>query len=689
MKTYPNDNIRNVVLLGHGSSGKTTLTEAILFSLGLTSRMGRVEDGNTVSDYTKEEISRKFSIGTSLIPIEWEDNKINFLDTPGYFDFVGETTGALHVTDGAVIFLDASSGVEVGTEKAWAATSKMNLPRMLFINKMDKDNIEYVELMHKLKEVFGKKVAPFVLPIGEGEDFKGFVNVVDMVGRIYDGKKCNDGPIPEDLMDQIEPIREMLVESVAESDEELLEKYFEGEEFTAEEMTRGLRAGVVSGEIVPVVVGSALKGVGIHTLMDVLIKYFPSPAEHTPVSKGIKPYTEEEIERKMDSKEPFSAIVFKTIVDPFVGKISLMKVLSGILKKDMEVYNPQKDSSERVGGVFSLRGKKQLEVNELVAGDIGAVAKLSDTQSGDTLCEKGNPIEYPRIVFPSPGLFKAIEPKAKGDEDKIGGALTRLNDEDPSFTVTRNRETNQMILGGQGTMQLAIIANRLKELYDVDVEVIPMKIAYRETIKGTATVQGRHKKQTGGAGQYGDVHIRFEPSEENFVFAEEVFGGAVPRNYFPAVEKGLEESMVQGPLAGYQVVNIKATLLDGSYHAVDSSEMAFKIAAALAFKKGLPEANPILLEPVMHLEIVVPDDYMGDIMGDLNKRRGRILGMEPAESGHQKVIAEAPEAELFSYSSDLRSMTQARGDFTVRFERYEEVPAMIAERVIAQSQEED
>lgn len=689
MKTYPNDKIRNVVLLGHGSSGKTTLTEAILFSLGQTSRMGRVEDGNTVSDYTKEEISRKFSIGTGLIPVEWDDCKINFLDTPGYFDFVGETTGALHVTDSAIIFLDASSGIEVGTEKAWAAASRMNMPRMLFINKMDKENIEYVELVQKLKEVFGKKVAPFVLPIGEGEDFKGFVNVVNMVGRIYDGKQCNDGPIPEELMDRIEPIREMLVESVAESDEELLDKYFEGEEFTPEEMQQGLRAGVLSGEIVPVVVGSAAKGIGIHTLMDVLIDYFPAPAEYKPVNKGVKPHTEEEIERKMDPKEPFSAIVFKTIVDPFVGKISLMKVLSGTLKKDLEVYNPQKDSNEKLGNIFLLRGKKQIDVVEVVAGDIAAVAKLNDTQSGDTLCDKSNPIEYPRIEFPSPGLFKAIEPKAKGDEDRIGGALSRLNEEDPSFTVTRNRETNQMILGGQGTMQLAIIANRLKELYDVDVEVIPMKIAYRETIKGTSTVQGRHKKQTGGAGQYGDVHIRFEPSEENFVFAEEVFGGAVPRNYFPAVEKGLEESMAQGPLAGYQVVNINATLLDGSYHAVDSSEMAFKIAAALAFKKGLPEANPILLEPVMHLEIVVPDDYMGDIMGDLNKRRGRILGMEPAQAGHQKVFAEAPEAELFSYSSDLRSMTQARGEFTVRFERYEEVPGMIAEKIIAQSQEED
>ncbi|MDI9472813.1 MAG: elongation factor G [Tissierellia bacterium] len=689
MKVYPKEKIRNVVLLGHGSSGKTTLTEAILFNQGLTSRMGRVEDGNTVSDYTKEEIARKFSIGTGLIPIEWKDNKINLLDTPGYFDFVGETTGALHVADCAVIFLDALSGVEVGTEKAWAAASKMNIPRMLFINKMDKENIEYAELISKVKETFGQKIVPFAVPIGDGEEFKGFVDVVDMVARLYDGKKYSEGAVPQELMDDVESIRETLVESVAESDEELLEKYFEGEEFTPDEMTQGLRAGVLSGEIVPLIVGSAVNGVGVQNLMDLLVKYFPSPDEFRPVAKGVKPFSEEELERKMDADEPFSAIVFKTIVDPFVGKISLMKILSGTLKKDMEVYNPQKDSSERVGGVFLLRGKKQIDVSELKAGDIGAVAKLSDTQSGDTLCEKGKSIQYPAITFPSPGLFKAIEPKAKGDEDKIGGALTRLNEEDPSFTVTRNRETNQMILGGQGTMQLAIIANRLKEIYDVDVEVVPMKIAYRETIKGTSTVQGRHKKQTGGAGQYGDVHIRFEPSEEHFVFAEEVFGGAVPRNYFPAVEKGLEEAMVQGPLAGYQVVNIKATLLDGSYHAVDSSEMAFKIAAGLAFKKGLPEADPILLEPVMRLEIVIPDDYMGDIMGDLNKRRGRILGMEPAENGHQKVIAEAPEAELFSYSSDLRSMTQARGEFTVRFERYEEVPASIAEKVIAQSQEEN
>lgn len=687
MKTYQFEKIRNVVLLGHGNSGKTTLMESILFNLGLTGRIGKVEEGNTVSDFSKEEINRKFSISMSVLPVEWNDTKINFLDTPGYFDFVGEAFSALRVAGGAVITIDASSGIEVGTEKAWNYAEKRNMPRIIFINKMDKDNINYVNLIRSLKDKFGKKIAPFVLPMGDGEAFEGFVNVVNMVGRKYNGKNCEDVAIPEDLLPRINPLRDMLIESVAESDEALMEKYFEGEEFTNDEITHGLRAGVLAGDIVPVIVGSATKSIGVHTLLNMIIDYLPTPADmNGGVAKGFKPGSnEQELERKVDPSEPFSALVFKTMIDPFVGKISIFKVMSGTVRKDMEVLNANKDQMEKMGMLFLLRGKKQIEVDEISAGDIGAVAKLSVTQSGDTLCDKSNPIEYPGIKFPQPGLFKAIEPKSKGDEEKIGSSLQRLNDEDPSFSLQRNSETGQLLLGAQGTMQLAVMANKLKDLFDVEVEVVPQKIAYRETIKGISTVQGRHKKQSGGAGQFGDVHMKFEPSPNGFVFEEKIFGGSVPKAYFPAVQKGIEESLLHGPLAGYPVVNIKATLLDGSYHSVDSSEMAFKIAASLAFKLGLPQAQPILLEPIMHLSITVPDENMGDIMGDMNKRRGRILGMEPDEDGYQRVLAEAPEAELFSYSSDLRSMTQARGYFSVRFERYEEVPVAIASKVIAEA----
>ncbi|NLY37131.1 MAG: elongation factor G [Tissierellia bacterium] len=690
MKQYTSDKIRNVTLLGHGNSGKTSLLEAILFDKKVTGRLGSVDDGTTVSDYSKEEIQRKFTISTSLVPMEWADKKINFLDTPGYFDFVGETIGALSISGGAVIVIDASSGIEVGTEKAWQYTEQRKMPRILFINKMDKENINYVQLIEKLKAEFGAKIAPFVVPIGDDEEFKGYVNVVDMQGRIIEGDKVFDAEIPEELNERVTTVREMLIESVAESDEALLEKFFEGEEFTEEEIRLGLRKGVLNGEVVPVVVGSASKLVGITMLLDMITDYLPTPLEAGGgVVKAFKEGTQEEVEIAVDPAGPFSAQVFKTIVDPFIGKISLFKVISGSLKKEMEVYNTNKETTERIGNVFYLMGKKQIEATEIGTGDIGAVAKLSVTQSGDTLCDKKRKIKFAPIPFLSPGLFKAIQPKSKGDEDKIGTALQRLNEEDPTFSITRNSVTKQMIIGGQGTMQLLVIVDKLKEAFDVEVEMIPQKIAYRESIKGTVTQQGKYKKQSGGAGQYGDVVIQFEPSDEDFVFEEKIFGGSVPRNYFPSVEKGLEEALERGPLAGFPVVGLKATLLDGSYHAVDSSDIAFKVAASLAFKEGLPKANPILLEPIMHLEITIPDDYMGDIIGDLNKRRGRILGMQPSEGGGQTVFAEAPEAELFSYSSDLRSMTQARGNFTVTFERYDEVPAMITEKVIEEVKKED
>jgi elongation factor G len=682
MKVYQSDKIRNLALIGHSGSGKTTLTEAILFFAGVTKRQGRIEDGNTVSDFGKEEITRKVSIGTSVIPAEYGNIKYNFLDTPGYFDFAGEMYGALKASEGAVLLIDASSGVEVGTEKAWKYTEEHKIPKIIFLNKMDKENVNFEKILADIKDHFGGKAVPFVLPIGQAESFKGLASIIDETAFEYNGKDAKKIDVPADMQHEIELIKESLVEKVAETDEGLMEKYFEGEDFTIEEMRKGLKIAVQNGDLVPIIVGSAEKDIGVDLLLTIAENYIPNPTE-VGVNIGYK--EEEKVERKVDVKEPFSAVVFKTIVDPFVGKLSLFKVLSGKMTKDSEIYNVSKDKAEKLGGLFVLRGKNQIETSEIVAGDIGATSKLQVTQTGDSLCDKQNPILYDRIEYPQPTLFLAVEPKTKGDEEKIGTSLRRLTEEDPTFVVERNSETKQLLIGGQGNMQLAVIIDKLKNTFGVEVNLISPKVAYRETIKGTASVQGKHKKQSGGAGQYGDVHIRFEPADEDFIFEEEVFGGAVPRNFFPAVEKGLRESIEHGVLAGYPVVNMKAVLFDGSYHPVDSNEMAFKIAASLAFKKGMEAAKPILLEPIMKVEILIPENYMGDVMGDMNKRRGRILGMEPQEDGSQSVIAEAPQAELFEYAIDLRSMTQARGSFTMEFIRYDEVPANIAEKIIEEA----
>lgn len=685
MKTYQTDKIRNVALIGHSGSGKTTLTEAVLFATGVTNRQGRVDDGNTVSDFDKEEINRKVSIGTTVIPVEWENTKINIIDTPGYFDFVGETYGALRASEGAILVVDASSGIEVGTEKAWKILEKHRRPRFIFLNKMDKENVNFDKLIDELRTAFGDKIFPFALPIGEGEKFKGFVNVRDEIAYEYTGKTKKEIPLRENEEIAIVDIRESMMEKVAETEDALMEKFFEGEPFTTEEISRGIRTSVANGDLVPVFIGSAEKTIGMDFLLSVIERYIPSPAD-IGIAKGHQ--DGKEVERKIDVKEPFSAIVFKTIIDPFVGKLSLFKVLSGRITKDMEIYNPNKDRTEKLGGLFVLRGKNQIEASEIIAGDIGATSKLQYTQTGDSLSDKNNYTQYDRISYPQPTLFLAVEPKAKGDEEKIGTSLQRLTEEDPTFVLQRNAETKQLLIGGQGNMQLAVITDKLKNTFGVDVVLKNPKIAYRETIKGTSSVQGKHKKQSGGAGQYGDVHVRFEPTTEDFVFEEEVFGGAVPRNFFPAVEKGIRESLEHGVLAGYPVVNVKAVLFDGSYHPVDSNEMAFKIAGSLAFKKGMEAAKPILLEPIVKVNITIPEDYMGDVMGDMNKRRGRILGMEQQEDGSQLVIAEAPHAEMFEYAIDLRSMTQARGSFTMEFVRYEEVPANIAEKIIAEAKAE-
>ena len=643
MKGYTSENIRNVALLGHGGCGKTTFLEAALLATGVINRMGRVEDGNTVSDYDKMEIEKGYSINTSVVPIIWKENKINFIDTPGYFDFVGEVNAALRAAEAAVIMVDAGSGVQVGTEAAWKACERYKTPRFIVINKRDKDEFDFYKTFDELKGKFGDKLIPFSWPLS--------------------------AEIDEDLK-----------EAIAMTDDELMEKYFNGDDFSDEEVLKGLKKGIADGGIVPVCSSAFQLGSGLEGLLDLLVTYVPTPLEHGPYA-GFNDKNEP-VERLSVVDAPVSTFVFKTIVDPFVGKISIMKVVTGKLNTGDEVYNDRAGKSEKIGKLFFLRGKNQTELNYAEAGDIVAAAKLQYTLSGDTLCDKNDIVRYLPLDYPEPSYFIAIEAADKGDEDKMMTGLNKLREEDPSFMVERNNETRQTLLGGQGDIQLGVVMAKLKDRFGVNVKVVPQKIAYRETIKGNSDVQGKHKKQSGGAGQYGDVHIRFSPSDKEFEFSEELFGGSVPKNYVPAVEKGLLECMNKGPLAGCKVVNVKAVLYDGSYHEVDSNEMAFKIAASLAFKKGIVEAKPCLLEPIMRLEIYVPDEYMGDVMGDMNKRRGKILGMEPMADGGQKLLALAPQAELFDYAIGLRAMTQARGSFTMRFEKYEEVPTHLANKII-------
>ncbi len=685
MKKYETDKIRNLALVGHSGSGKTSLTEAMLFKTGAVNRLGKVEEGNTVSDFDKEEINRHISIGTSVVPVEWKDTKINMIDTPGYFDFEGEVLGALRAAEAAMLVIDASAGIEVGTEKYWNYTEKIDLPRIIFVNKLEKENVNFNKIVSDLHIEWGQKVIPLTLTIGEGATFEGIIDIINKKAYKYNGFEREEVEIPEIRIAEVDEVFNEIVEVIAQTDDVLMEKYFSGEEFTHEEFLAGFTTAMLEGSAVPLIAGSAATGAGIDILMDTIIDFMPSPSDER-ARYGFR--HEDDKFREVSVDAPFSAVVFKTIVDPFVGKISIFKVISGSVKRSDELFNVTKNVNEKIGGMFYLQGKNQVETDELIAGDIGAISKLSATQTGDTLADKQDPTLYKKVKAPAPTLYWAIEPVSKGDEDKIGSALTRLQEEDPSFETGRNPETKQLTIGGLGNVQLQVILDKLKNTFGVSTQVTPLRIAYRETIKGRSDVQGRHKKQSGGAGQFGDVHMKFEPSTEEFEFTEQVFGGSVPRNYFPAVEKGVRDNLEKGILAGYPVVNIKATLYDGSYHPVDSNEMAFKLAAGIAFRKGMEEANPVILEPIMKVTIHIPESYMGDVMGDMNKRRGRILGMEPQEDGTQVVLAEAPHSELFEYAIDLRSMTQARGSFEMTFERYEEVPSNIAEKIIADAQKD-
>ena len=673
--SYSVQKIRNVALIGHGGSGKTTLAESLLYMTKSTERMGTVVDGNTVCDYDPEEVKRQISISLAVAPFEYQGCKINVLDTPGGFDFAGEVMEALRAADAAIIVCSAKDGISVGLEKAWKYCEERNMPRLIYISKIDEDNADYTGTLEALREKYGNKIAPVVAPAPDGK------SLVDLVtGKAYamdKGGKRTEQPIPGDMTDEVETLRAELMESAAGTDEELMEKFFDSMELSTEDIAKGLSIGVRDGSVVPVVGGSAITGLGSTMLMDNLVALAPNPAEGLPIPV-------EEGEVTVDPSGSPVAFVFKTVSDQY-GKYSFIKVLSGTVTSDLTLVNSRTGSSEKLGRLYVMKGKKAEEVKELTCGDIGAIGKMDKIKTGDTLYDSRNAVTVKPIPFAEPCYSVAIAPKTRGQEDKVAQGLNRLNEEDPSFNLVNNGETHQMVLTGSGDIQIDVLVSKLKSRFNVETVLSETRVAYREKIRKTIQKQGRHKKQTGGSGQFGDVWIRFEPNldEEEMVFAEEVFGGSVPKNFFPAVEKGLREACVHGPLAGYPVVNLKAVLYDGSYHPVDSSEIAFKTAAQLAYKAAMPEANPVLLEPVGELKVTVPDSYMGDIIGDLNKRRGRVMGMTPTGDGDQVIEAEVPMAEMTSYAIDLRAMTQSRGFYTFHFIRYEDCPPAAQEKAIA------
>ncbi|MDR1209816.1 MAG: elongation factor G [Clostridiales bacterium] len=685
MKVYGSDKIRNVAILGHSGSGKTTIAEAALFASGVTSRVGRVEDGTTVSDYDPEEIRRRVSISASVIPIEWNGSKINLIDAPGYFDFAGEVKQALRAADLALIVVSGKSGVEVGTEKAWEYAGELGLARMFFVNGMDDENADFDKVVGELQDMFGKSIAPIVVPIRTGGKFSGFVNVLANEARILKDGRATTAPVPAETADDVETMRAMITEAVAETSEELMEKFFEEEPFTAEELEQGLRDGVASGVVTPALCGSATGNIGVAALLDAIAAYLPPAGVIRPSISAENARTGEPVVVKTGESEPFSAFVFKTIADPYVGRVSLFRVCSGAVRKDTPLYNSKKDITEKVTKLIVMRGKEQIEVEEIRAGDIGAIAKLTGTGTQDTLCARERPVVFPDIAFPAPLYSMAVAAKGKGDEDKIFQGVGRLLDEDKTLRFTIDPETKESVLYGIGDSHLDVVVNKLRNRNKLEIDLVTPTVPYREMLKSKIKVQGKHKKQSGGHGQYGDVWIEFEPSGDNstpYVFEEKIFGGSVPKGYFPAVEKGIQDCVKAGPIAGYPVVGIKATLVDGSYHDVDSSEMAFKLATSLAFKAAFEKGRSAILEPIAKVEVTVPDDYTGDIMGDMNKRRGRILGM--GKNGDKQVISvEAPMGEMFKYAIDLRSMTQGRGDFSMTFDRYEEASPDVQAKVIA------
>ena len=685
---YTANAIRNVCLLGHSGSGKTALTESLLYMTGAIDRIGKNADGNTTCDYDPEEIRRNISISTALAPLSYKGMKINVLDAPGGFDFAGAVMEALEAADAAILVCSAKDGITVGLEKAWKYCEARKMPRFLYVSKVDEENSDFTATLSALREKYGARVSPLVVPIWNGaKKVTGVIDILD--GKAYEMQKNKqvEIPVPGDRESEIEEITDALKEAVAETSEDFMEKFFGGEDFTPEEMAQGMHKGVLEGILVPVLCGSAMSCLGTLPLLEKIVSLLPDPTEKESVKVTAG---DAETALKIDPNGPAVAFVFKTVSDQY-GKYSFVKVLSGTVTSDTPMVNARTGDNEKLGRLYTMCGKKSTEVKELCCGDIGAIGKMDRVKTGDTLCDPKNVVAKPPIPYAEPCYSMAIAPKTKGQDEKVAAGLNRLNEEDPSFSVSNNAETHQLVVSGAGDQQLDVLVSKLKTRFGVEAVLSPAKVAYRERIKKKVEAHGRHKKQTGGSGQFGDVWIRFEPQEEQeeMIFAEEVFGGSVPKNFYPAVEKGLREAVQKGPLAGYPLVNLKATLYDGSYHPVDSNEVAFKTAANLAYKEGIPNANPTLLEPIASLKVTVPSDNMGDAIGDLNKRRGRVMGMEHDSEGNAIVEAEVPMAEMGSYAIDLRAMTQARGSFTMRFERYEEVPKINQAKIIEAAKKEE
>lgn len=687
MAQYESSTIRNVALIGHGGTGKTSLGEAFIYGSGKTDRLGKVDDGTSSLDFEPEEQKRHISINSAISFFEWGKHKINIVDTPGDANFVMDTRNCLRIVDSAIIVLDSVGGVEFQTEKVWEIAEDLNLPRLIFVSKMDKERANFFTAIEGVKEKLGKKATPCFLPIGSEDSFKGLVDLISLKALTYDDLrgKYKKTDIPGDMMDQVEKYREALVEDVAECDESLMEKYLDEGDLSEEELKDGLRKGVISGELCPAICGSSTRNIGITSLMDMIVDYLPSPVDRGPI-EGKKPVSDERDMRNPSPSDPFSAMVFKTIADPYAGKLTLFRVFSGTADSDTVFYNPLKKASEKFGNIFYLEGKNQKTAEQVIPGDIAAVAKLKDTATGDTLCNEKAQIVFEQAA-PVPGLMSfAIQPKSKGDEEKIATSLNRLVEEDPTLSIRRDEQTRELILTGMGQTHIEVTTEKLKRKFGVEVELHLPKVPYKETIKGKTQIQGKYKKQSGGRGQYGDTWIEIEPLPrgEGFEFVDRIVGGVIPRQFIPAVEKGVVEAMAEGVIAGYPVVDVRVSLYDGSFHTVDSSEMAFKIAASMGFKKGVLLCQPALLEPIVQIDIEITDEYMGDVIGDLNARRGRVLGMD-TKGSNQVIKGQVPLAEILSYAADLRSMTSGRGTFSFTPSHYEEVPAQIAEKIIAQS----
>lgn len=686
MKDYPAEKIRNIGLIGHGSCGKTSLASTFLFNAGITNRLTKVDKGNTVTDYERDEIERKITINSSVCHLDWKEHKINIIDCPGYTNFLWDSRACLRGVDAGVILVSAVDGVEVGTEKVWGMLEDLNLPRLIVINKLDREHANYEQTMDSIHQSFGRQAVPVQIPVGEEKDFTGVVDLIKQKAYLFqkdESGKFKEQEIPSNLKEEAEKQFKELTEMVAETDEQLMEKYFEKGKLSFEEMREGLKKSIFKGELIPVFLCSALFNIGTQPVLDGIVNFLPSPVQR-PEIEGEVEGKEGKVKPSLD--EPFSALVFKTLSDPYTGRISLMRVFSGKVNPDATVTNSSKKIDEKLSGLFFMQGKEQIPAGQAKMGDIVATAKLKETSTGDTLCEKGKDIKYPSIQFPEPSISFAMEPKTREDEDKISQAVHRITEEDPTARIERDPETKELIISGNGQLHVEIITDRLKKRYGVNVDLKPPKIAYRETIKGKADVQGRYKKQTGGRGQYGDVKITIEPLPrgKDFEFEDKIFGGAIPKNFIPSIEKGIQEARRKGVIAGYPTVDFKVVLYDGSYHEVDSSDIAFKIAASMAFKKGMKQAKPTVLEPIMNVEVYTPEKYMGDIMGNLNGRRGKVQGME--QRGDLRIIkAQAPMAEMLDFEPTLTSITGGRGSFLMEFSHYEEVPAQLQKKIVDES----